>query len=53
MQRLKWCDIVNSIWGLGVWCEVNQDFDIMTEENASMMPQVSDVGSESEGTEND
>lgn len=23
-QRQRFCDIANSIWGLGIWCEVSE-----------------------------
>lgn len=39
-QRQRFCDIVNSIWGLGIWCEISEnilgidrDFDGESTEN--------------------
>lgn len=55
MQRQKFCNIVNSIWPLGIWCEVNQDFDIMTEVNESLAApdnDYADVGSDINYEEN-
>lgn len=39
-NRQKFCNIVNAIWGLGIWCEVNQDFDIMQEQNQEQQAEV-------------
>ena len=25
--RQKFCQMVNAIWGLGIWCEKNQDIE--------------------------
>lgn len=41
-NRQKFCDFCNALWGLGIWCEVNQDFDIMENQEQSMQPEVSD-----------
>ena len=34
LLRQEFCNIVNSIWGLGIWCEANSDIVAPVEESA-------------------
>ena len=31
--RQKFCQMVNAIWGLGIWCEKNQDIEDQEDDN--------------------
>lgn len=52
-QRIEFCDIVNSIWGLGIWCEiaepqiqVDRNMDGEASENGMSAP--SNIGGETD-----
>lgn len=33
--RQKFCQMVNAIWGLGIWCEKNQDIEDQNSEDVT------------------
>lgn len=43
-NRRRFCDIVNSIWGLGIWCDVNEDAKEWQEEPEETDENEPDVG---------
>lgn len=53
-QRQKFCNIVNSIWGLGIWCEVNtpDEVDGINENSADAMQAEGDTINEENTTIN-
>ena len=44
--RQNFCNIVNSIWGLGIWCEVNQNVSMADIDDDGLMYDTDDDGAQ-------
>lgn len=41
-NRQEFCLMCNALWGTQIWCEIEQDFDVMQEINEQMQPELED-----------
>ena len=49
--RQNFCDIVNSIWGLGIWCEVSETVDLVDKNGDLAYEDLEEMDGEEEGSQ--